>query len=436
MPTFETLKDFWEKISANWTPFSLGTQPYLVPLHEDRVPHSHHRISEGEPLLPDRHRAPLQEIPEDSFLEVEGSEDSGRDSLSNVAGLSVNAANALAVNSANETTYLPSRTTISADSIIAQHHHPAPRNLMGNSSTKYGSSAKYAARSTPAPLLFQHASKLTNKRPLKVDLHGHVGGKPAGKASADTGLSAATAYGIIWKQPRPHLAQAMKRRYAHTEGYRTSQAQHRHSPLQSNRPAPPSRTITAIRHTNTDTASAASLQSSPTPSLCETDTSTPTPTTRAARAALARIMTRQLSHERALGISYTAPPPLGISPAPEPNDAFATLSELEAARAHDFSEHHRLILHHAPPMPEPDSAPPSSSSYASDSSNSEDGPVVFRGRPRHRQRRWDLGPGYRDRRWWEFDFDEWNAWIGVWLVGVFVGIVLVAAGVAVWILMN
>ena len=59
---------------------------------------------------------------------------------------------------------------------------------------------------------------------------------------------------------------------------------------------------------------------------------------------------------------------------------------------------------------------------------------MFYGRQRYR--RWDLGPGYRDRRWWEIDFDEWNAWIGVWLVGVFVGIVLVASGVAVWILMN
>jgi len=51
MPTFDSLKTFWESLSAEWTPFAPDNDPYLLPLHDDRPDCRSESICEAEPLF-------------------------------------------------------------------------------------------------------------------------------------------------------------------------------------------------------------------------------------------------------------------------------------------------------------------------------------------------------------------------------------------------
>lgn len=42
MPHFELVRSFWDKFSANWTPFTPQNQPYLMRYHEDFVENQGH----------------------------------------------------------------------------------------------------------------------------------------------------------------------------------------------------------------------------------------------------------------------------------------------------------------------------------------------------------------------------------------------------------
>lgn len=52
MSTFKSLKTFWDNVSANWTPLDLDSQPYLIPIHEDRLLYRESCVlREGSPVL-------------------------------------------------------------------------------------------------------------------------------------------------------------------------------------------------------------------------------------------------------------------------------------------------------------------------------------------------------------------------------------------------
>jgi hypothetical protein len=165
-------------------------------------------------------------------------------------------------------------------------------------------------------------------------------------------------------------------------------------------------------------------------------TSSASTTTHEAQEAMNRMLNRHLTSARTIGIAYDH---RHTTVDARHEDGFDTLSDinddLEAGKP-DFHTSHaqksdprQHLLRHTPPPFHGNDSPGSSSP---ESYSSSDMPELFYSPRRMRERRELAG----QTRWWEIDFDEWNACLGAYLIGCIIVIVVGAVVVGIWILLH
>jgi hypothetical protein len=383
MPAYATLKSFWETLSANWTPLTLENHPYLMPIHDELSEHRDRNFTAT--LSPNSWQKEIRRIDgsvgREREIEVENPRLSGspapeRDRAARVA-------------ESNHGTEPVEGKSLKRERVVTKEE------------------SRVGAEMPHCQDLLVGGPRKSSSIPVDGPHHYWTAGLKA--AVVEPSLSRVTVHGEISKDlifSPPHYEHSTTSTLISQtkDNSNTSQTMHQTHDIEEQTRKSSSRDR-RIHSRNQDIQV---FDASPT--IWEE--------------ALQRLH-KSLSRNQFMGTTYDGRP---SAVSIEPRDVEAAYPTPHPSYTQS-SDPRQPLLYRIPP---PDQDSSRSSLSSPDSYSSSDMPEIYYS-PRRREARQERT---RQRRWWEINFDEWNACLGVYLMGFMVVFALGVAIVGIWILLH